>query len=131
MKIEVKVTGLKELQIKFKRMGVESKGLISTIIKKIAFKIEGESAKESPVKTGRLRRSIFSKVESPVLVVITAPVEYATVVHEGRQKARTIMTKRGRRRLPVLAGNPFFRRGIGNAKPFGGIIKKETKRFFT
>jgi len=128
MDLKVNVGGIAKLEKGMKELGLESRGMISSIIRKIAFKIEREGAKEAPVLTGRLRGSIISRMKSPTHAVVAAPVKYAAAIHEGRSagQRRTIRTKRGLRRLPVQKGNPFFERALLKTKPQVDRIIKDT-----
>lgn len=69
-------------------------------IERLAFGIEGESKKVSPVDTGRMRGSI--RTDMRTLEAIIAPhTEYAIYVHEGTWKMR---------------GRPFMVWGLESAR---------------
>ncbi len=83
----------------------------------------------TPVKTGHLRRSITSRVESSTRGRVGTNLRYARAVHQGR-RAMTIRPKNKRALFwkgaahPVKvvhqkarAGNPFLTNGLNRAQP--------------
>ncbi len=83
----------------------------------------------TPVRTGHLRRSITSRVESNTLGRVGTNLRYARAVHQGR-RAVTIRPKNKRALFwkgaahPVKgvhqkarAGNPFLTNGLNRAQP--------------
>lgn len=92
--------------------------------------VEAQAKRESPVKTGNLRRSITSRVEQGGnRGVIGTNVRYARAVHDGskphviRAKAKKALYWRGaahpvkKVKHPGNKGNPFFERAMRVARP--------------
>src|SRR5688572_30435720 len=52
-------------------------------IQKVTLVVEGRAKQKAPVRTGTLRRSISSRVVSPMEGAVGSNLEYATYVHDG------------------------------------------------
>jgi len=95
-------------------------------IGRIANEVENRSAKEVPVDTGTLKRSLGRDVGQGGLEVIVKPnAKYAVPVHEGVSFRRRL--KNGNRSRTIRKGNPFMVRGRRQAQPFAN---REIREFF-
>lgn len=92
--VNISITpSIAELNRRFGRVNVIK--FLGVQIKRIAFRIEGEAKKVTPVDTGRLRASIRVAPSVKVLEATIQPhTNYATYVHEGTRymRARPFMT---------------------------------------
>ena len=85
-------------------------------VKKLAFIVEGESKKVSPVDTGRMRSSISVDLE-PLTATIGPHVRYDYFVHEGTR---------------FMAARPFMLWGAESASSrFDPIFEKDVKSFIS
>ena len=99
-----------QLEMKLSRIGDQMDNALESGMKEVVLQVENKSKGECPVRTGHLRRSIDSKVETQNEVVtgtISANTNYAAAVHEGTSKQQA---------------NPFILRAI---KQSGDLIKRE------
>jgi phage gpG-like protein len=80
LKIKI-TTNANEAAHAFSRVDLRNK--LNEIIKKLALYVEGESKKETPVDTGRLRGSIYTSL-SQLRAIVGPRVAYAAWIHEGR-----------------------------------------------
>jgi HK97 gp10 family phage protein len=114
-----------------------------TLMRRATLIVEAQAKRESPVRTGHLRRSITSRVDtSGKRGYVGTNVRYAQAVHEGT-RARTIRPRsanalafrvgnarvvRKSVRHPGTKANPFLRRAFDKARPrvereLGGVIQ--------
>ena len=145
MSLNIEIRWDKEVTKKLKKLG--EKDLITAREKRLkesAILLEWESKKEAPIKTGKLRKSITSKVFSDHAEIYT-PLSYSIFVHEWTEphiilprfkKAlhwsnnwKEIFTKSVKN--PGFKWNPFFRKALENNKNkivnrFYEIIKEYT-----
>jgi hypothetical protein len=82
-------------------------------MKRSTFRLEGQAKKETPVKTGTLRRSITSNPVTPTLGVVGTNVPYAKWVHNGRGP---ITAGPGKMLRFEIGGTVLFRKSVGPAK---------------
>lgn len=82
MPITVKIHNLKELQSLMRRFPVPMAKNLNVAIKKSAFALEREAKEVTPVKTGRLKTSIFTRVRT-FKATVSPNTDYAYTVHEG------------------------------------------------
>lgn len=88
-------------------------GALDTSIKKAAYLIEGESKKRTPVLTGRLRASIWTKTNH-LTATVSTNTDYAIFVHEGTSRMRS---------------RPFMKEGLDNSiRGIESIINSEIKK---
>jgi len=120
--ITIKIKGLKELKAAFKR----SPGIVRTqITKAIALSValvNRQAKQEAPVKTGRLRAGIRSKI-SPFQGMVESTVNYGIFIHEGTSahiirpvKKKALYWKGAAHPVksvqhPGTKANPFMKRG--------------------
>jgi len=91
LQISIKPEGqLEQMGAAFK--GIDFKSDLSKLIKKLSFKVQRESKKLTPVRTGFLRSSIIVWLD-PLRGLIHPYAHYAIYVHEGtgRMKSRPFM----------------------------------------
>ncbi len=89
---------------------VDVPSFISEKAKELAFMVEREAKLVTPVDTGRLRSSIFTK-GIPLGAIVSTNVEYAAFVHEGTRYMR---------------GRPFMELGVRHAGlGFGNKIARD------
>lgn len=67
------------------------------LMQRVVLTVEGNAKRVTPVDTGTLRRSLYSKVETPERGVVGSNVNYARFVHDGTSK---------------MAGRPFLQQGL-------------------
>jgi len=125
--ITVKIKGLEELKAAFKR----SPGIVMSQIQKaiaLSIALVNRNVKiETPVKTGRLRAGIRSKI-SPFKGSVESTVNYGIFIHEGTT-AHIIRPVRKRAlywkgaahpvksvKHPGTRANPFMKRGAERAE---------------
>jgi len=128
--IHLQVKGLNELRKKFEQAPRVVGPELEKATKDAGAVLMSASKKESPIKTGALRRSI-SMSYKPIQVSVYTNQNYAIPVHEGyrahtiypvRAGALRFKTKSGkivyakRANIPRYKGNPFFRRAVNDAK---------------
>ena len=77
------------------------------------FRLEGQAKKETPVRTGTLRRSITSNPVTPTLGVVGTNVPYARWVHNGRGP---IVAPPGKALKFVIGRQVIIVRSVGPAK---------------
>jgi len=87
---------------------------------KFAFLIEGESKRETPVDTGRLRASISTDIGN-LYARIAPHVAYAGWIHEGKmtRSGREIHIRGGGRAGTPPGGKPYMRLGLEKATDKG------------
>lgn len=96
---------------------VDIKSAIQEGLEAFAFEIEGESKKNSPIDTGRLRASITTDIGN-LKARVSPHVDYAGYVHEG--------TKRMRARPFMAIGLSRAEAKMYNGKgPFSASLEKE------
>lgn len=124
--LTIKIDGLNELRERFKRVPSVVGPELERATKKAGAVLLGTSKKESPVRTGTLRRSINMEYK-PIQVSVFTNLVYAVPVHEGyrahtiyprRAKALRFKTRGGeivyvkRANIPRFRGNPFMKRAV-------------------
>ncbi len=142
--MRITIPRLPELRKKFKKFPAWIAAGLSTAIKISAWEITREVQKETPVKTGSLKRSIVPRF-SHLRAVIEPKAKYAIFVHEGT-RPHTIFPTRKKALYwkgalhPVMSvqhpgtkANRFMERGLDNAKPkveatFKKVIDKTLKK---
>lgn len=91
MKIDVKITGDKEIAARLKALAKQSTSALKRAVTQSSIHVEGEAKSRAPVKTGRLRSSITHEIidnESNITGQIGTNVEYAPHVEFGTIKAK-------------------------------------------
>ena len=134
---KITIPRLDELRRKFKQFPDWVAAGLSTAIKLSAGEITREVRKETPVKTGQLKRSVLPTF-SHLRAVIEPRAKHAIFVHEGTRphEIRPVRKKalywKGALH-PVMSvhhpgtkGNPFMERGLDNAKPKVDKIFKQS-----
>ena len=127
-KFTVKINGLKELRRAFQKAPSITKDQIQKAISLSVALVNRNTKMEAPVKTGRLRSSIRSRI-NPFHGIVEPTVDYAIYVHEGT-KAHTIKPVRKQAlywkgadhpvksvRHPGTKANPFMERGAEKSEP--------------
>jgi HK97 gp10 family phage protein len=105
VEIQLDVRGVEQLQVKMRGLDFAMQRHVHNQLVKVGARIAAEARRLAPLRTGRLRGSIFSQVRQWMLVVgATAP--YAWFVEFGTRymKARRFLWRALRRHLPQLDG---------------------------
>jgi HK97 gp10 family phage protein len=105
VEVQLDVRGVDQLQAKMTRLDLAMQSRVHNQLEKVGARMAAEARRLAPVRTGRLRSSIFSQVRQWMLVVgATAP--YALFVEFGtrRMKARRFLWRAVRRHVPRLSG---------------------------
>lgn len=80
--IEIEIKNLDNVMKVFKRFPVEMKRNLSDAILKSGYTVEGKAKEVTPIDTGRLRSSIYTKI-SPLEAIVSTNIKYAVFIHEG------------------------------------------------
>lgn len=90
--VSIKITNLPQIKSAFAKSPRKMVDELNTAIKKSAIKIQGESMRNAPVLTGRLRSSHTSLFEN-LKGIVQPNTDYAIYVHEGTRymKARPFL----------------------------------------
>jgi hypothetical protein len=125
--ITVKIEGLEKLREAFKRSpGIVSKQIQRAISLSVAL-VNREAKIEAPVRTGRLRSGIRSKI-SPFKGTVESTVVYGVYVHEGTSahiikpvKKKALYWKGAAHPVksvqhPGTRANPFMKRGVSRSE---------------
>jgi hypothetical protein len=99
----------------------------SDLMRRLTLIVEAEAKRQSPVRTGNLRRTITSRVEQGGdRGIVGTNARYARAVHDGRgpvvAKGKALRFKVGkqtvyRKRVGPAKGNPFMERAMRAARP--------------
>lgn len=120
--ITIKINGLKELKAAFKRSpGIVRNQITRAIALSVAL-VNRQAKQEAPVKTGRLRSGIRSRI-SPFQGMVESTVNYGVFIHEGTAahiirpvKKKALYWKGASHPVksvqhPGTKPNPFMKRG--------------------
>ena len=119
----IKIEGLKKLQSAIKRSPEIVKRQIEIAIKKSTALVNRNAKIEAPVKTGRLRIGIHSRI-SPFRGIVESTVKYSYWVHKGTDpyiirptRKKALFWKGAAHPVksvshPGIKANPFFKRGF-------------------
>jgi len=83
--IEIEIKNLENVMKVFKQFPIAMKRNLSDAILKSAYTVEGKAKEITPVDTGRLRNSIYTKI-SPLEALVSTNVGYAVFIHEGTKR---------------------------------------------
>jgi hypothetical protein len=93
--------------------GIVARGKVEAMTRAV-LAVEAQVKRETPVRTGNLRRSITHRVEQGGnRGVIGTNASYARAVHEGRGP---VVARRGHVLAFTIGGKKIFRRRVGPAK---------------
>lgn len=81
MNIDININGEDQVARNFARRGKEIKPVLQRVVSKVALNVERFGKIYSPVKTGRMRASIFPVNITTMQVNVGPKVEYAKYVH--------------------------------------------------
>jgi len=125
--ITIKIEGLEKLKDAFKKSpGIVREQIQKAIALSVAL-VNREAKIEAPVRTGRLRSSIRSRIQ-PFKGIVEPTVDYAIYVHEGtsahiiRPVRRKALYWKGAKHPvkmvhhPGTKANPFMKRGAEKAE---------------
>lgn len=96
IQIGLKVEGLKEVLSNFAKAPAMVKRELNNALDSMAIYLQGQSKIESPIKTGRLRSSIYYQTDhNSFYAMVATNVYYAIFVHEGTRyiKANPFMAR--------------------------------------
>jgi hypothetical protein len=125
--MEIKVEGLNELASKMTRNAARFDKKLQEGINKAVLIIQNSIRKETPVRTGRLKRSVQAEI-LPLSGRVYTNLNYAMYVHEGTgpytiyPKTKKALFWKGAlhpvRKVnhPGIKANPFFERGFDQSK---------------
>jgi phage gpG-like protein len=113
MEIHIDSSQVDALAKRYRGAGAIVQSEMLGAMKRSTFRLEGQAKKETPVKTGTLRRSITSNPVTPTLGVVGTNVPYAKWVHNGRGP---ITAGPGKMLRFEIGGTVFFRKSVGPAK---------------
>lgn len=120
--IKIQIKGLEELKAAFKRSPEIVRSQIERAIALSVALVNREAKTEAPVKTGRLRAGIRSRISS-FQGIVESTVNYGIFIHEGTKahiirpvRKKALYWKGARHpvksvRHPGTKANPFMRRG--------------------
>lgn len=111
--ISIKITNLPQIKAAFSAAPAKMTRGLNTAIQKTVFAIEGDSMRNTPVLTGRLRashRTLFSNLRGEV----GPNTNYAIFVHEGTR---------------YMKARPFLLQAVkSNEQKAQGFFKEETQK---
>jgi hypothetical protein len=131
MRIQLKIPSAKKLQDALKKYPEAASREMAKAIRDATLLLEGNVAKEAPVKTGNLRGRISHRI-SPTRGEVFTTVKYAQAVHEGTRphiirprRAKALRFRGGDGKFifaksvnhPGTKGNPFFTRATEKTLP--------------
>lgn len=83
MNVHVEIKNAAQIKSAFRRSPYMMTKNLSGAIRRVATKVQSQSIRITPVKTGFLRRSHETRFESPLRAVVEPTANYAYFVHEG------------------------------------------------
>ncbi len=91
--INIQIKNAAQIKSAFRRSPYIMTKNLSGAIKRVAYKVQGQSQRITPVKTGFLRRSHTTTFETGLRATIEPTASYAGFVHEGTRfmKARPFL----------------------------------------
>jgi HK97 gp10 family phage protein len=124
--ISIEIKNLPEIKAAFKQSPAVMVKNLDTAIRKTIFKIESRAVKNAPVKTGRLRASVYTTF-APMQGEIGFNANYAEFVHDGTEphlifpKSRQALFWKGASHPvksvmhPGTRANPFLRKAVDDS----------------
>jgi HK97 gp10 family phage protein len=106
--IQITITNADQIKNAFTKAPALMTKELSTAIKKVVLNISAQSMRNTPVKTGRLRGSTYTKFE-PLKGEVGTNVKYDKFVHEGTR---------------FMSARPYLRRAVESEQ-------SDTDRYFT
>jgi len=114
IEVELEEKGIEELKAKMERLDYNMRRNVHQQLRKLGTDMKNMARQIVPVKTGRLRASIYAKVQEWMLKVgATAP--YAVFVESGTRymRAHRFLSQTIEKYRPRLVG--IIKRGVDNA----------------
>lgn len=124
--IEIKIVNINEIKAAFKKAPAEMTKSLSVAVRRVIFIVEARSQRNAPIKTGRLRGSLYRDF-GPLRGEIGYKASYAGYVHDGTSPY-TIYPN-GKKALywkgashpvkrvahPGIRANPFLQRAVDDS----------------
>lgn len=83
MKVHIEIKNAAQIKSAFRRSPYLMAKNLSGAVRRVAYKVEGQSKQITPVRTGFLRRSHVTSFQSALRATIEPTASYAYFVHEG------------------------------------------------
>jgi HK97 gp10 family phage protein len=83
MNVQIEIKNAQQIKSAFRMSPYIMTKNLSQAIKRVSYKVQGQSQKITPVKTGFLRRSHRTDFQGPLRATIQPTADYAYFVHEG------------------------------------------------
>jgi len=83
MNVNVEIKNIAQIKAAFRRSPYIMTKNLSGAIRRVSAKVQSQSIKITPVRTGFLRRSHETRFESPLRAIVKPTANYAYYVHEG------------------------------------------------
>lgn len=120
MAFSIYVTGVDNVQKVMVQAPGKLDGAATQAVKNSIAKVEGDAKRKSPLRTGRLRASIFSEMIGKMSGKVEVGAKYGVFVHEGTKPH--IISVRTKRVLADKRTNRFFGKTVHHpgtkANPF-------------
>lgn len=93
MNVNIEIKNAQQIKNAFRMSPYLMTKNLSKAIKRVSYKVQGQSQKITPVQTGFLRRSHRTSFDGPLRATIEPTANYAYFVHEGTKfmKARPFL----------------------------------------
>jgi len=114
LSLEFEVIGLEELKRKFDRLSGENKRAINEALETVGKEIVYEAQSLAPVRTGRLRDSIYYMILYELALEVGASAPYALFVEYGTWKAHA---------------QPFLRPALQDGRVVTENLRKAIQQF--